>query len=100
MAPLLASDYLRWNPSSEEQLRPVGIKWLASSPMIVFWNSFLGKQREHGVGKALDFQKTLGKFLLCLEAGRSRHAIGFLLTAPRDPSVLGSLSFSVLSAPT
>lgn len=36
------------------------MRWLASSPMILCWDCFLGKPREHGVDKALDFQKTLG----------------------------------------
>lgn len=45
------------------------MSWLASSPMIVWWDCFLGKQREHGVGKALDLQKTLGRIPLCLEVG-------------------------------
>lgn len=48
----------------------MGVSWLASSPVVVWWDCFLGKQRGHGVGKALDFQKTLGRILLCLEAGQ------------------------------
>lgn len=48
----------------------MGVSRFASSPVVVWWDCFLGKQRGHGVGKALDFQKTLGRIPLCLEAGQ------------------------------
>lgn len=59
------------------------MRWLASSPMILCWDCFLGKPREHGVDKALDFQKTLGEnSTLFGDWAASRHAIGFSLSSP------------------
>lgn len=71
------------------------MSWLASSPMTVWWDCFLGK---HGVGKALDSQKPLGRIPVSGGWAASRHAVGFLLNSPSSEGSVCSGSRLSLSS--